>query len=211
MRKLFWFIVVVLAVTFSGFFGFGMNLPQKHAFTVDAVYTAPQAKVWKAITDYTKLPSWSSNVVSTERLHDLEGQALWRLNFIYGSHMDVHVVDSDPELLYVLEVIDGNYPLSGTWRFRLVKGQDNKMLVELTEEGIIESPFWRVVIRHIIGQETGARVFMRELGAYVEALEPVVESKVEEVAEPAEAIEKAEKSEESDPTISTEPKESATE
>ena len=184
MRKLFWFVVVILAVTFSGFFGFGMNLPKKHAFTVQGVYAASQAKVWKAISDYKNLPNWSDTVTSTERQHDLEGQPVWRLHAPYGRFMDLHIIDEDPELLHVAEIVDGNYPFSGIWSFRIIKGQDEKILVELTEEGVIESPFWRVVMRHIVGQETGARTFLREMGAYVEAAEPEV---VKEAASTAEA------------------------
>lgn len=213
MRKFFWFIVVVLAVTFSGFFGFGMNLPQKHAFTVDAVYAAPHEKVWKAIADYKHLPSWSNNVVSTKRLHDLEGQPLWRINSHYGRYMDVHVVDEDPEFLHVSEIIDGNYPFAGVWRFRLVKGQDDKILVELTEEGTIESPFWRVVIRHVIGQERAARAFLREMGEYVEKPDVVETVEKVEEADKAEVEDKAKDSKEAEPkekTEPTEPKESAT-
>lgn|GEM_PF-4417140 len=168
MRKIFWFIVIVLAVTFSGFFGFGMNLPKTHAFTVQAVYEASHERVWKAITDYETLPTWSPNIERTKRQHDLEGQPLWRLHAKYGRYMDLHIINEDPELLHVAEIIDGNYPFKGLWRFRLVKGQDDKVMVELTEEGIIESPFWRVVMRNIIGQETSARTFLRELGTYVE-------------------------------------------
>jgi uncharacterized protein YndB with AHSA1/START domain len=161
-RRLLTFFIVLFAM-FCGVYGFGTNLPQTHEVSVKTVYHQPRAQVWEAISHYETAVEWSPSLQKVERIDDLDGLPVWRFYDKDGHHMDVQVIESRAPERHVSRIVATDYPYMGSWTFELQDAGD-KTLVILTEEGKVESPLWRLVMRYLMGQDRMVRAFLLDLG-----------------------------------------------
>lgn len=164
MKKLVFFLLLLLPLLAFGVYGYGKNLPESYEVSRTALYDQPIAAIWEAIADYEKLPLWSQSIESVEKQEDQEGFAVWRLYTRDGHYMDVEVVKEEEPALFVSRVVETDLPFGGGWTFLLVKKGEDTTEVTLKEEGYISSPFWRLVMEFILGKNAMADQYLTELG-----------------------------------------------
>lgn len=164
LRRLVFLLLLMVPLAAFGIYGYGKNLPESYEVTRSALYDQPIASVWQAITDYEKIPGWSEHIEKVERREDQEGLPVWRF-FGEGDHyMDIEVVKAEEPALFVSRIAETDMPFGGTWTFLLVKKGESTTEVTLKEEGIVASPFWRLVSKFILGESAMVDSYLGELG-----------------------------------------------
>ncbi len=178
--KYIFLLFIIIAILCFGVYGYGTNLPATHKFNKTAIYDKPIELIWQAIADYEIQPQWSENTVSSELLESIDtqhGDDIWRFVYADGNFMDIKITQSQPPFLHISKIINTDYPFTGSWKFELAKIDDNKTKLVLTEEGTVENPLWRLIFKHIIGQEIGAESYLQELGDNLEVIEKLTNEK----------------------------------
>ncbi len=164
MKKLVYLLLLLLPLVAFGVYGYGKNLPESYEVERSAVYDQPIASVWQAITDYEKLPGWSEHIEKVERQEDQEGQPVWRFYSRDGHYMDIAIVKAEEPAVFVSRIVETDMPFGGSWSFQLLKKDEETTQVSLKEEGIVPSPFWRLVLNFVMGQDMMVTQYLTELG-----------------------------------------------
>lgn len=164
MKKLVFLLLLLLPLAAFGVYGYGTNLPESYELTRSATYDQPIGALWQAITDYEKLPGWSKHVEKAERREEQEGFPVWRLYLSDGHYMDVQAVKEEEPSFYVSRIAETDLPYGGSWTFALLKKGETTTEITLKEEGLIVSPFWRLVREFALGEGAAAESYLRELG-----------------------------------------------
>lgn len=158
------FLLLLLPLAAFGVYGYGKNLPESYEVERSATYDQPIETVWQAISDYEQLPSWSKNIARVEKQEDQEGMPVWRFLSRDGHYMDIQVVKAEEPAVFVSRIAETDLPFGGTWTFFLVKKTDDTTQVTLKEEGFVESPLWRLMMRFVMGEEAMVDQYLTELG-----------------------------------------------
>lgn len=142
----------------------GLLLPRNHSASRSARFSEPAQVIWNAITDHASEPTWRADIVSKERLGDMDGRARWRETNKRGERMTFEIIAVEPGRRMVSRIADKNLPFGGTWTFLIEPAEDGCTLM-ITEDGEIYNPVFRFVARFIIG-------YHGTLNAYLAALSP---------------------------------------
>ena len=194
MRFLFLSLIIVAAAVF-GLYGYAKNLPETNKFTIQKTYEQPIELVWQGVANYEVMAKWDSNTKSITKIDSQNGHEVWHWVDADDKYMDLEVIQSKEPYLHISKIIASDYPFTGSWTFEIAKIDDNKTLVKLTEEGTVPKPFWRLVIKHIIGEDTGAKQFLSELDNGLYKLKKLLKAdkrakiKAEKAKEKLEALE----------------------
>ncbi len=164
MKKFLWLLLVLLALSSFGIYGYAQNLPQSYEVTRRTIYDQPIAAVWEAVTEYKALPEWEPSIASAERREDVEEQPVWRLTGDYGFYVDVQVVKSQEPNIQMVQIIDTNLPYSGSWSFYLSEKKEGITQLIMKEEGSIPSPICRLMLHFLFGKEALVDHYLVKLG-----------------------------------------------
>ena len=165
-------IVALMAVLAVAAYGIGYTLPQ-HFSTIRATsYSQPIETVWHTITDMDSLPQWNKGIAQVSRIDTGDGE-VWRLTDSSGHFMDMKTVESVPPIRRVVRIQNSDQPLGGEWVFELQEA-GNGTLLRITENAEIQSPLFRFISRHIIGNAHGLENYLLALGEHF-GENPVIE------------------------------------
>jgi uncharacterized protein YndB with AHSA1/START domain len=139
----------------------GTMLPKEHTARSSATIDAPPAAVWEALTNVEAFPSWRADVVRVELLPSANGRKSWREIGKHGA-VTLEEVAAEASHRLVSRIADPSLPFGGTWTYDLV-ADSGKTRVTITEEGIVQNPFFRFMSRYVFGHHATQERFLRAL------------------------------------------------
>ena len=147
-------LVVLLIVT-------GYTLPVKHRAHVQGTIGAAPERVYALITDVAAFPSWRTGLRSVEELPATDGKRRWRE--LSGNGTMPFVVEStDPPARLVTRIDSKSLPFGGTWTFEVHPTADGKTSLDITEDGEIYNPIFRLVSKLFIGYEGSMKQYVAD-------------------------------------------------
>ncbi len=139
----------------------GLLLPRAHRVTSRLVLPVPPDSVWAVVRDVGQLPSWWPDVKAVERLEQAEGKERWRETMSGDMRLVLRLEDiaAPSGMRSVIE--DTGEPFGGEWIYAITPSGAGSV-IEITEDGWVSNPVFRVVSR-LIGHH-------RTLDSYLSAL-----------------------------------------
>lgn len=159
-------ILGLLAVFVLVLFVGGSQLPRDHVASIEFLVRTGRAETWRALTDYTAMPTWwpAVKAIRTETLPD--GTVLtWNLDK-RGREMAFRTgATREAELLERI-IVGETLPFGGTWTYELADAPDGGTRVTVTERGFVNPPFFRAVMKWFIGETATMRDFEKHFSAF---------------------------------------------
>lgn len=146
-------LVILIAV--------GYTLPVKHRATVSATIAASPDQVYALIANVAAFPSWRNGVQSVEVLPSPDGRRRWREVSKNGTIPFV-IETADPPARLVTRIDSKSLPFGGTWTYD-VQPDSGRTRLQITEDGEIYNPIFRVVSRFFIGHEGTMRQYVSDV------------------------------------------------
>ena len=156
-------IVGVIVILVALVLGVGAMLPQNHVATRTVELPQPPDRVWNAVADVAKYPSWRSNVTSVDILPTPTGAtAAWREHDRHGSLAYVASDAVEPTHL-TTRISDTDKPFGGGWTFDIAQSKSGGSILTITEHGEVYNPLFRFVSRFIIGHTATIDTYIGDL------------------------------------------------
>lgn len=150
----------------------GYMLPVKHRAQITTTIAAPPDQVYAIITNVAAFPEWRTGVRSVEVLPSPDGKRRWREVSKNGTIPFVAESANAPTTL-VTRIDSKSLPFGGTWTYEVQPDAEGRSRLQITEDGEIYNPIFRVVSRFLIGYEGTLREYVtdvqRKLGTRVRA------------------------------------------
>ncbi len=162
-----WLLIVVAVLVILGLvLGVGAALPERHVARVRARLGPPPLEVFAAIRDVKGATEWRTGLKRVEVLSK-EGETLrWKE---YGRDGEITFVREEavPPARLVYRIDDAALPFGGRWIYELQPDGKGTRL-EITEEGTVRNPLFRVVSRFVTGHYRTLEQYVRDLGQHFE-------------------------------------------
>ncbi len=116
--------IILVAVVVLGIVALVLSVaafvPRHHAVSVRARYGESPKIVWAVITDVSTFQTWRHDLLSVERLPDVNGRQAWIERSKRGA-LPLEVVESDAPRKLVTRIADDarELPFGGTWTWHL--------------------------------------------------------------------------------------------
>jgi uncharacterized protein YndB with AHSA1/START domain len=150
------FILIVVA--------FGYALPVAHVASVERALSPPPARVFAAIQDVERYPSWRSDVQDVQ-IVERAPVLRWREHGSNGT-ITFEIEEARPPSRLVSRIADRSLPFGGTWMFVLTPDGTGTRLA-ITEHGEVYNPLFRVMSRFVFGHTRTMDTFLGDLSAYM--------------------------------------------
>ncbi len=157
---LFVFAVLFLAVVVMALIG--TCLPRSHEATRTAAFHRRPAELYAAVRDFAALPSWRSDLRSTEILPPRDGHVCYREISRHRPITYLVLEDKAAETLTV-KIADENLPFGGTWTFEFSSTTEGGR-VRIIEHGEVKNVIFRFMARFIFGYTGSIDNYLRDLG-----------------------------------------------
>lgn len=162
-RTLLW-AGAVLGALVALILGLAAYYPVQHRASVAVVLSASPEQVWDRIRAFERIPEWRPGVVSVERLPaEPSASPTFRETNDYGTFDYRVVVDNGKDQL-VTRIVD-HPDFGGTWTYRLEARGGEKTRLEITEEGEIYDPLFRVLGNLVFSLDSTLRDYTTALKA----------------------------------------------
>lgn len=139
----------------------GLLLPRAHRVTSRLALPVPPDSVWALVRDVGQLPSWWPDVKAVERLDAVEGKERWRETMGGDMRLVLRLEEVTPPQRMRSVIEDTGEPFGGEWIYQISPAGTGSV-IEITEDGWVSNPVFRVVSR-VIGHH-------RTLDSYLSAL-----------------------------------------
>lgn len=149
-------LAVIVAVVVIGWL-----LPAEHVASGEVTLPAPPQRVFEAITDVNRYPSWRPALTRVDVL--ATAPLRWR-EHEGGDAITFEVVDSSPPQRLKVRIADADLPFGGSWTYTLTPAGTGTHL-QITEDGVVHNPVFRFVSRFVIGHTATIERFVRDLQA----------------------------------------------
>ena len=169
-------IIKVVTLTIAGgllviagvVYGIGTLLPVAHIAAVRGELPATRARVWRAITDWSRQAQWRSDLAAVEIVSVQGDDVVWVEVDAWGDSLRLATVSLDPPHEMVTKIADANAPFAGTWTFEL---DDNGpgTYIRIVEEGEVYDPLFRFVAAVFIGQTATIEKYISDLRQHLES------------------------------------------
>ena len=139
----------------------GLALPRRHRATSRIRLAQPPDSVWAVVRDFGSIPSWWPEVARVDRLEDANGRERWQETLGGNMTMVLQVAEDSPPTRLRGVIEDTGAPFGGEWIYQITPDGAGSQ-VEVTEDGWVSNPIFRVVSR-LVGHH-------RTLDSYLSAL-----------------------------------------
>ena len=140
----------------------GALMPRTHVAASTVLIDGPIDSVWAAVRDFESLWSWWGDVERVERVTAPPGGEVWTYHMSTGLITIAVELSEPPRQLVTRIVADEDAPFGGTWTYDLVPAGDGTR-VTITEDGYINSLFFRFVANVFIGVHATADSYLESL------------------------------------------------
>jgi uncharacterized protein YndB with AHSA1/START domain len=138
----------------------GYALPVAHVAVRDVTLPQPPDRVFAALTDVERYPSWRSDVKSVELLSS-SAAPRWRE---HGSNGDITFerTEVQPPSRIVSRIADTDLAFGGSWTYEL-KPEGGGTRLTITERGEVYNPLFRFMSRFVFGHTATIEKFLADL------------------------------------------------
>lgn len=154
--------VIALGILALGAAGVGWMLPVSHEASLTLTLAAPQEAVFKALSDFSRIAEWRSDV---DRVV-VEGTA--------GPGQRVREFGDNGEIPYVVEELvppvrmrtridSSELAFGGTWTFVVAPATGGGTTITVTEDGEIHNVLFRFMARFVFGYQQTLASYLRDL------------------------------------------------
>ncbi len=161
--------ILLAALIFGGLWFYGRGLPREHTITSTIVITAPVDTVFNVMRRIGNQAGWWSDVRSVRALVGRRRET-WEQNMVAGDLVTVEVTAVSPPSRMITTIVAGDeegadeLQWGGRWKYYVYAGPSGTH-VEITEEGWVEPPLYRVFMK-ARGQSRTIDSFLTSLGAH---------------------------------------------
>jgi len=157
-------VVVLGLVVGGGTFLYGRSLPREHSVSRKVTIIAPADTVFKVIRNIGTTGTWWSDMKSSRRVTSSRGE-VWEENMGPGGVTKVSISRVVPGQSMVHTVLDEEgQGWGGTWTYQVANtGAGTE--VTITEDGYVDSPFVRVMMK-LRGKSRTLDSYLSSLGAH---------------------------------------------
>jgi len=140
----------------------GLLLPRNHRATSRLSLPQPPDTVWATVRDFGQLAAWWPDVKEVERLEDADGRERWRESLTGDMTLVLRIVEESPPTRLRSVIEDTGEPFGGEWVYQ-VAADGGGSIVEITEDGWVSNPIFRVVSR-LMGHHRTMDSYLMALG-----------------------------------------------
>ena len=137
----------------------GYALPIRHVATREGRLSAAPERVFAALRDVEKFPSWRSDVKAVEILATTPVMR-WRERGDNDITFEMETVD--PPRRMVTRITDKTLPFGGAWTYEL-NPQDGGTRLVITENGEVYNPLFRFMSRFVFGHTATMDKYLEDL------------------------------------------------
>lgn len=146
--------------------GVGALLPREHVAMKVVELPAPPAKVYAAIRDVERAPSWRSGVKTVEILPAQGERQRYREVGDEGP-ITFEILQDVPEQRLVVQIADIHLSFGGRWVFQLAPGAGGGTQLSLAEVGDIPNPLIRFFAHYFFGFHGSIEQYLSDLQAHL--------------------------------------------
>jgi len=147
-------VVVLVAVV-------GAMLPKQHTASRTARIALPPEKLYAALADVSRYPSWRAGLKSLQRLPDKNGMPAW-IEDAGGMKIPMRFGRMEPPSLLVGRIDSTELAFGGTWTYRIASAPGGSDLT-ITEDGEIHNVIFRFMSRFVFGYYATMDAFLASL------------------------------------------------
>lgn len=142
----------------------GSMMPERHAASRAVRMKASPEQIWSALTDIDAMAQWNPNVARIERLPDIDGKPAWIEVAKNGDRLPFRIAEWETPRRLVVEIVGDDLPFGGAWITEIAPTLDGGARVEITEDGIIRNPYFRLMFRLMMNETATIDAFVQALG-----------------------------------------------
>ncbi|MDH5235121.1 MAG: SRPBCC family protein [Gemmatimonadota bacterium] len=156
-------ILILIVLLVGGVYFYGRSLPREHKVASSITLVVPVDTVWFMVRHPGASNTWWSDVKSVRRLD--RPRESYEQNMGAAGIVSTEIVSEDPPRRLVTRILnDEQQDFGGTWTY-VVRNTDSGTELMITEDGWIESPFFRVIAQ-ISGLRRTINSYLTSLGAH---------------------------------------------
>ncbi|MBL8996880.1 MAG: SRPBCC family protein [Gemmatimonadetes bacterium] len=156
-------LVILAALVVGGVWWYGRSLPREHRLSSAITLVQPQDTVWRVVRSVGSYYAWWDDVKAVRRLEF--PRESYEQNLGAAGMLSVEVVREEPPRRFVTRILNLNQEdYGGTWTYT-VRLTEAGTEVMITEDGWVESPFYRVYA-NLRGHRRRMNSFLGSLGAH---------------------------------------------
>ena len=144
----------------------GSLQPRTHTATASVDIDAPIDEVWATVRDYDRLHQWAPDMVALQRLDDVDGRPVYRMD-ADGDTWTFTIVEEDAPGSMVVDLEAASAVFGGRWTYDL-EASELGTHVTITEEGWIEPPPFRLIMALTDGYDDTVEAHAQALKAHLE-------------------------------------------
>lgn len=164
MKTLIKFVMIVMFLAIGGAYLYGRRLPREHVATSSIVLVASADTVFKVIRNIGGTGQWWSSMKSVERL-DGRGKESWREHMGMAGTIDVEVGNVVPGRSMEVTILNAEEQgWGGTWYYQVRESASGTEVI-ITEEGFVDSPVFRVIMK-ALGRHRTLDSYLRDLAGH---------------------------------------------
>jgi len=144
--KILFRLALVALVLLGGAWLYGRSLPRDHIVSSTIVLVSPADSVWRVIRNFEDTPAWWSDLKAARRVSGT--RETWEQDMGTSGTMRIEVTSETPGRRLVTSVLnDDQDDWGGTWTYDVVASGPGTE-VTITENGWVERPLFRVVLKY---------------------------------------------------------------
>lgn len=158
-------LAVLAAVVLGVVWLYGRSLPREHRVSSSITITASPDSVYAVIRDLARTPSWWSDVNSMKPITGKRRES-WEQQMKLSGAMQVEVTSEQPGSRLVMTVLnDDQKDWGGKWTYDVMRtGVGTE--VKMTEDGWVEAPLYRVLMKVRGGPNRTIDSYLKSLAAH---------------------------------------------
>lgn len=156
-------LLVLGVVLGGGLWLYGRSLPREHRVASVVTLVAPPDSVYRTIRDIAGSARWWGDVTSVRRL--TRARESYEQDMGASGRISVEVISEDAPNRFVTRILnDSQQDFGGTWTYTVRRGESGTEVM-ITEDGWVETPFFRVFAK-LRGQRRTMNGYLSSLGAH---------------------------------------------
>lgn len=164
MKSLIKFVLVLAVLALGGAYLYGRGLPREHVVSSSIVLVTRADTVFELMRNIEATPGWWSDVKSVERIAGASRES-WREDLGASGSIEIEVARVVPGRSMQVTILNGDTQgWGGTWYYE-VNDTPSGTEVTITEEGFVNSPIFRTVMK-LRGKHRTIDSYLSSLGAH---------------------------------------------
>lgn len=157
-------LLILAVLVAGGLFLYGRTLPREHVASSTIVLVASPDTVFKVIRNVAATPSWWSDMKGARRLTD-KARETWEENMGAAGVLRVEMTSLTPPRQLVTTIVDVEEAgWGGVWTYDIASSGAGTE-VTITEDGYVDSPVFRVLMRWM-GEHRTMDSYLRSLAGH---------------------------------------------